>query len=80
MDPQKVTLHCRESDIKRVAITCSCGLRSVAEIPKQTARAANAHPCPGCMKIHLFQYLNGKWMHSTVSFGMDEAVIKKESN
>src|SRR5258707_14099200 len=61
MKPLMVT--CRASDIRRIKISCRCGTVSVAEIPRQVARAMNLYPCPGCSAgFSISQTTEGKWV------------------
>jgi len=39
---------CRVSDLRRIKISCRCGVSSIAEIPQQIAAGYVLHPCPGC--------------------------------
>jgi len=50
-----VFISCRRSDVRRVAINCRCGTRSIAEIPQKIAVAQSMHICPVCSSAFLIQ-------------------------
>lgn len=52
---ESVIISCRPKDIRRVAILCRCGARSVAEMSVQMAQAKNLHVCSGCSAVYLIQ-------------------------
>ena len=57
-----VVFSCRRGDIKKVRITCRCGTRFIAEVPKQIAQAESIHPCPNCQAVFSVQQkVSGSW-------------------
>lgn len=80
MDREKVVIHCHKSDLKKVAVTCICGVRSVVEIPKQVAGGKNMHTCPNlkCQRVHLFQFISGQWTHEVKPFGLDQTLLSSK--
>lgn len=45
---ERINIRVKAEDLRRVAITCRCKVKSTAEIPEQIAKAFNAHICPSC--------------------------------
>ena len=42
---------CRQSDIRRIRITCRCGNRFIAEVPEQLAAGKMLSPCQKCGRL-----------------------------
>lgn len=42
---------CRESDIRRIRITCRCGHRFITEVPDQLAAGRMLSPCQQCGRL-----------------------------
>lgn len=66
---------CRASDIRRVAIACRCGERSIAEVPQQMAAGYLLHPCPKCGALfEVHRAPAGSWEVKRLPGSTDEMV------
>lgn len=72
------TFTCRQSDIRRVRVTCRwCGSESIAEIPQQLARGYMIHPCPKCPRVfELHQAESGKWEVKSLVGTLDDLTFQ----
>lgn len=60
IDVRKSTINVLfdESVMRRVQISCRCGLKSVASIPEPLKRALVIHNCPACNRPFTIQYFD----------------------
>jgi hypothetical protein len=57
MEAKEIT----DEDIRKVGITCRCGMQSIAEVPEQFARLTNIHMCPKCKAAFLIKQVDENW-------------------